>query len=73
MKSLKPYSENISWLYTFGSDLAMEFTLGILIGLQTLLETGDLTQASLIALGCALGTATLRSAIKKLISFIKSK
>jgi len=73
MKSIKPYSENISWLYTFASDLAMELTLGILIGLQTLLETGDLTQASLIALGSALGTATLRSAIKKLISFIKSK
>ena len=49
-----------SWILTFLSTFAVDFLAGFLVGVGTLVESGDITKASLIALA----TATLRSAIK---------
>jgi len=66
------YKEKISWLQTFAADLSIEFALGILVGLQTLIETGDLSQAAFTAVLMATATATLRTGIKSLIAYIKT-
>ena len=60
-----------SWTLTLAAELAMEFLLGLLVGFQQLLETGDLSQAALTALLVGVCTATIRTAIKKLIEYIK--
>lgn len=59
-------NEVLSWARTFVADVIIEFMLGLLLGLQELLRTGDFSQAALIALGSAALTATTRSALKKL-------
>lgn len=60
-----------SWARTLFADLVIEFTVSLLIGLQALMADGDITKASLIALGSALATATLRTAMKKVEIYLK--
>jgi urea transporter len=52
-----------SWILTFLSTFAVDFIAGLLVGLGALVESGDLTSASIMALA----TATLRSAMKLLL------
>lgn len=62
----------ISWARTFVADIIIEFMLGILLGFQELLRTGDFSQAALVGLLSAVLTATTRTALKK-VTYITQK
>lgn len=64
------YYELKSWSKTVVADLITEFALGMLTGIQTLLATGDFSKASIVAIGSAVLTATVRSGLKKLLAFL---
>lgn len=61
-----------SWWKTVAADLITELAVGLLTGLQTLLASGDITQASIVAMASAVLTATVRSGLKKLLEYMES-
>ncbi len=65
MQNLNKLEHIKSWIITFLTDFSYE----ILIGLAALIQTGDITKVSLLALGYA----SFRTAAKLTIEFIASQ
>lgn len=71
MKDHLTLKEFKSWCITALGDLATELIIALLAGLQALIESGNVTKASLIALATAVATATIRSGLKLLYNKLK--